>query len=80
MTELAIDIVSDVVCPWCFIGKHRLEAALQLLREERPDIDQAYMAMAQVARRSGLMTFGDRSRARGPAAARAAPSATPSAR
>ena len=38
MTELAIDIVSDVVCPWCFIGKHRLEAALQLLREERPDI------------------------------------------
>ncbi len=25
-----IDIVSDVVCPWCFIGKHRLEAALKL--------------------------------------------------
>lgn len=23
-----IDIVSDVVCPWCFIGKRRLEAAL----------------------------------------------------
>jgi predicted DsbA family dithiol-disulfide isomerase len=29
-----IDVVSDVVCPWCFIGKHRLEAALAL----RPDI------------------------------------------
>jgi predicted DsbA family dithiol-disulfide isomerase len=25
---LAIDIVSDVVCPWCYIGKRRLEAAL----------------------------------------------------
>jgi predicted DsbA family dithiol-disulfide isomerase len=25
-----IDVVSDVVCPWCFIGKHRLEAALKL--------------------------------------------------
>lgn len=25
-----IDVVSDVVCPWCFIGKHRLEAALAL--------------------------------------------------
>ena len=24
-----IDVVSDVVCPWCFIGKHRLEAALK---------------------------------------------------
>jgi predicted DsbA family dithiol-disulfide isomerase len=34
---LAIDIVSDVVCPWCYIGKRRLEAALELYRERRPD-------------------------------------------
>jgi predicted DsbA family dithiol-disulfide isomerase len=27
---LAIDVVSDVVCPWCFIGKRRLEKALAL--------------------------------------------------
>jgi predicted DsbA family dithiol-disulfide isomerase len=25
-----IDVVSDVVCPWCFIGKHRLEKALAM--------------------------------------------------
>ncbi|MBC7705636.1 MAG: DsbA family oxidoreductase [Rhodoferax sp.] len=25
---LTIDIVSDVVCPWCYIGKRKLEAAL----------------------------------------------------
>ncbi|MBA2252291.1 MAG: DsbA family oxidoreductase [Nitrospirales bacterium] len=25
---LAIDIYSDVVCPWCYIGKRRLEGAL----------------------------------------------------
>ncbi len=31
---LAIDVVSDVVCPWCFIGKRRLEKAIAL----RPDI------------------------------------------
>jgi predicted DsbA family dithiol-disulfide isomerase len=31
---LVIDVVSDVVCPWCFIGKARLEQALEL----RPDI------------------------------------------
>jgi predicted DsbA family dithiol-disulfide isomerase len=31
---LQIDVVSDVVCPWCFIGKKRLEEALEL----RPDI------------------------------------------
>lgn len=29
-----IDVVSDVVCPWCFIGKKRLEQAIAL----RPDI------------------------------------------
>ncbi|MBL8700175.1 MAG: DsbA family oxidoreductase [Alphaproteobacteria bacterium] len=27
---MLIDIVSDVICPWCFIGKRRLERALQL--------------------------------------------------
>ena len=27
---LRIDVVSDVVCPWCYIGKRKLEAALQL--------------------------------------------------
>jgi predicted DsbA family dithiol-disulfide isomerase len=31
---LQIDVVSDVVCPWCFIGKRRLEKALAL----KPDI------------------------------------------
>jgi predicted DsbA family dithiol-disulfide isomerase len=25
---LTIDVVSDVVCPWCYIGKRKLEAAL----------------------------------------------------
>ena len=25
---LPIDVVSDVVCPWCFIGKRRLEKAI----------------------------------------------------
>jgi predicted DsbA family dithiol-disulfide isomerase len=27
---MRIDIVFDTVCPWCFIGKHRLEQALAL--------------------------------------------------
>jgi predicted DsbA family dithiol-disulfide isomerase len=28
-----IDVVSDVVCPWCYIGKRHLEAALATLDE-----------------------------------------------
>ena len=31
---LTIDVVSDIVCPWCFIGKRRLERALAM----RPDV------------------------------------------
>jgi predicted DsbA family dithiol-disulfide isomerase len=34
---LNIDIFSDVVCPWCFIGKRQLEAALRALAQEQPD-------------------------------------------
>lgn len=37
-TTLAIDIVSDVVCPWCYIGKRRLEAALRDLADEEPAV------------------------------------------
>lgn len=33
-SPLAINVFSDVVCPWCFIGKRRLEKAIAL----RPDI------------------------------------------
>lgn len=33
-TSLRIDIWSDVVCPWCWIGKHRLREALAQLGEK----------------------------------------------
>ncbi|MCA3554515.1 DsbA family oxidoreductase [Aestuariivirga sp.] len=29
--RFAIDVVSDVICPWCFLGKRRLDAALAVL-------------------------------------------------
>jgi predicted DsbA family dithiol-disulfide isomerase len=34
MKKLAIEVASDVVCPWCYIGKRRLEKALDLLKGE----------------------------------------------
>ena len=33
-STLAIDMISDVVCPWCYIGKRLLEQAIAL----KPDI------------------------------------------
>ncbi len=34
-----IEIVSDIVCPWCFIGTRRLAAAVDRVRKERPDFE-----------------------------------------
>lgn len=34
---LRIDVVSDVVCPWCYVGKRQLEAALARWRAAHPD-------------------------------------------
>jgi predicted DsbA family dithiol-disulfide isomerase len=33
LKPLTIDIVSDVVCPWCYIGKRRIENALALVAD-----------------------------------------------
>jgi predicted DsbA family dithiol-disulfide isomerase len=35
---LNIDIVADFVCPWCFIGKRRLEVATAAMRNDFPDV------------------------------------------
>ena len=32
--RMTIDVVSDTICPWCYVGKRRLERAMA----ERPDI------------------------------------------
>jgi predicted DsbA family dithiol-disulfide isomerase len=37
MDSLAIDVFSDVICPWCFIGARRLDQALEKLKGEAPD-------------------------------------------
>lgn len=34
-SPIVIDIVSDVVCPWCFLGKRRLEKALAMFPDQR---------------------------------------------
>ena len=31
---ISVDVVSDVVCPWCFIGQRRLDTAIA----EVPDV------------------------------------------
>jgi predicted DsbA family dithiol-disulfide isomerase len=34
---MQVEIWSDVVCPWCLIGKHRFDTALARFRDAHPD-------------------------------------------
>ncbi|MGC5614740.1 DsbA family oxidoreductase [Georgenia sp. Z1491] len=36
-TPIAVDVWSDIACPWCYIGKRKFEAGLATFREEHPD-------------------------------------------
>jgi len=62
---LPIDVVSDVVCPWCFIGKRRLEKAIALKPEipvavrYRPYFLNPWVPRAGISRADYLTTkFG----------------------
>jgi predicted DsbA family dithiol-disulfide isomerase len=36
---MRIDVWSDLICPWCGLGKHRLEAAISRLpQDEKPEV------------------------------------------
>lgn len=34
---ITVDVISDVVCPWCYIGKRQLEKAIELWAQRHPD-------------------------------------------
>ena len=35
---IQIDMISDVICPWCFLGKRRLDKALTLLPDIKTEV------------------------------------------
>ena len=52
---LAVEVVSDVICPWCFVGKRRMEQASRLLGEElRPDVRWRPFQLNPTMPREGL--------------------------
>jgi predicted DsbA family dithiol-disulfide isomerase len=51
---MIIDIVSDVICPWCFIGKRRLERPFQLNPDMPPEgMDRAAYLQAKFGAAGG---------------------------
>jgi predicted DsbA family dithiol-disulfide isomerase len=73
---LTIDVISDVVCPWCYIGRRRLGAALASLAGREPGVEPRVrwhpfqlnpdLPHEGIARRAYLEAkFGGRERANG---------------
>ncbi|KAF2807821.1 thioredoxin-like protein [Mytilinidion resinicola] len=42
MTNFDIKIVSDTVCPWCYVGKKRLEKGIELYKAAHPDSNDTF--------------------------------------
>ena len=66
--SLRVDVVSDVICPWCFIGKRHLEQALAECREMTVDVHWRPFQLNPDMPREGMereaylqAKFGDRS-------------------
>jgi len=51
---MQIDVVSDTVCPWCFIGKRRLGRALELRPETEFDVRWRPFRLDPTVPREGL--------------------------
>lgn len=37
--KITVDVVSDVACPWCYVGKRRLEAALKQWKGKEVEVN-----------------------------------------
>ncbi len=68
-TSIKIDIVSDVACPWCYVGKKRLEQALSkwegtpITTEWHPfQLDPSMPAQGKTRDQYLIAKFGDSSR------------------
>jgi len=43
VASMRIEIFSDVICPWCFIGKRRFETAISRLKDRGVDVQVDYV-------------------------------------
>ena len=53
-TRISIDIFSDIICPWCFIGKRRLELAITQHGGVEVDITWRAFLLNPAMRREGM--------------------------
>jgi predicted DsbA family dithiol-disulfide isomerase len=54
LPSVRVDVVSDVVCPWCYIGKRRLEMAMALTPEIAVEVNWRPYFLNQWIPREGI--------------------------
>jgi predicted DsbA family dithiol-disulfide isomerase len=42
MTNFDIEVVSDTVCPWCYVGKQKLQQAINAYKQLHPDSNDTF--------------------------------------
>lgn len=42
MTKIKVDVWSDIACPWCYIGKRKLEAAISEFEQQGGEVEVEY--------------------------------------
>ena len=42
MTHFTISIVSDTVCPWCYVGKKKLDAGIKAYQDAHPGVKDTF--------------------------------------
>jgi predicted DsbA family dithiol-disulfide isomerase len=42
MTKFDIEVVSDTVCPWCYVGKQKLQQAINAYKQLHPDSNDTF--------------------------------------
>lgn len=49
-TVVQIDVYFDLICPWCWIGKTNLDAAVQLFSKHHPEVElQVHLRSVQLS-------------------------------
>ena len=54
MKTIEIDVISDVICPWCFLGKRRLDKALASLDDIKVEVNWQPFFLDSTIPREGM--------------------------
>jgi predicted DsbA family dithiol-disulfide isomerase len=59
---IRLEIYMDLLCPWCFVEKHSLEALMQRYRDEHPEVRfeavfRPYYIAPTMAKRMYIFSF-----------------------